>query len=50
VQLGLDPSRIVSARLGHSDDLLHAAYEGLRAGWQVVALSLPLMGKPTKLH
>lgn len=36
VQLGLDPERIVLVRLGRADDLLHAAHEGLRAGWQIV--------------
>src|SRR5262245_43350696 len=43
VQLGLDPSRMVLARLGRTDDLLHAAHEGLRAGWQVaLELDKPL--------
>lgn len=36
VQLGLDPARIVLVRLARAEDLLHAAHEGLRAGWQVV--------------
>jgi protein ImuA len=36
VQLGLDPGRIVLLRLARSDDLLHAAHEGLRAGWHIV--------------
>ena len=35
-QLGLDPGRIVLVRLGRACDVLHAAQEGLRAGWQVV--------------
>lgn len=36
VQLGLDPARILLVRLARAEDLLHAAHEGLRAGWQVV--------------
>jgi protein ImuA len=36
VQLGLDPARIVLVRLARAEELLHAAHEGLRAGWQVV--------------
>jgi protein ImuA len=36
VQLGLDLSRIVLVRLARAEELLHAAHEGLRAGWQVV--------------
>jgi protein ImuA len=35
-QLGLDPARIVLVRLARAEDLLHAAHEGLRVGWQVV--------------
>lgn len=36
VQAGLDPARLVLVRLWSRDDLLHAAHEGLRAGWHVV--------------
>jgi protein ImuA len=36
VQLGLDPARIVLVRLARAEELLQAAHEGLRAGWQVV--------------
>jgi protein ImuA len=36
VQLGLDPARIVLVRLARAEELLHAAHEGLRAGWHVV--------------
>ena len=43
VQLGLDPARIVLVRLARAEDLLHAAHEGLRAGWQVaLELDKPL--------
>jgi protein ImuA len=35
-QAGLDPCRLVLMRLRRADDLLHAAHEGLRAGWHVV--------------
>lgn len=36
VQLGLDPARILLVRLPRAEELLHAAHDGLRAGWQVV--------------
>ena len=43
VQLGFDPGRIVLVRLARTDDLLHAAHEGLRAGWHtVLELDKPL--------
>ncbi|MDA7947064.1 MAG: hypothetical protein MPJ78_06265 [Hyphomicrobiaceae bacterium] len=35
-QAGLDPRRVVLARMSRADDLLHAAHEGLRAGWHMV--------------
>lgn len=35
-QAGLDPERLVLVRLPRADDLLHAAHEGLRAGWHMV--------------
>lgn len=35
-QAGLDPERVVLVRLARADDLLHAAHEGLRAGWHIV--------------
>lgn len=42
-QLGLDPARILLVRLARTEDLLHAAHEGLRAGWQVgLELDKPL--------
>lgn len=34
-QVGLNPDRLVLMRLDAADDLLRAAHEGLRAGWQV---------------
>ncbi len=43
VQLGLDPARILFVRLARAEELLHAAHEGLRAGWQVaLELDKPL--------
>jgi protein ImuA len=49
VQLGLDPGRIVLLQLPRIDDLLHAAHEGLRAGWHVVLeLDKPLGLTPAR--